>query len=198
MKPAIVVGSAPCYWQDLRNAKKAYPNAFVLVINGACVVVEEADAMLSGHITNVEKYVKTRTEQFPNRNIEVWGACSTKRLIDYRANHPVVTKWFSNSTATGATSAGKAARMLMQEGFEPVILCGCPMDSSGYFPGEEDKNYIRHNCARVGDPAQRMHSSIEKYRDKMAMLAKDEFAGRVFSMSGYTREVLGAPPGVEA
>ena len=83
---------------------------------------------------------------------------------------------------------------MLHLGYDRVILCGCPLDASGYFEGESKKGRaIGHDCRRVGDPSQNLHRTIENYRDKFAKLAKGEFKGKVFSMSGLTRKLLGEP-----
>jgi hypothetical protein len=45
----IVVGSAPSLHEDLANAKAMYPDAEVMLINGACAAIEDAEHILAGH-----------------------------------------------------------------------------------------------------------------------------------------------------
>jgi hypothetical protein len=108
-----------------------------------------------------------------------------------------VTDWHGPEFSAGATSAGKAALIGLDAlGAEKVILCGCPMDGSGYFPGESVTGAtIKHDpgCQRVGDPTKQDRTIIRRYRDTMAKLAQTTFKGRVFSMSGFTRDCLGEP-----
>jgi len=54
---AIVVGSAPCLHDDLKRALEIYPFAFIITVNGACVEVPEADAIVAGHTTKAEIFV---------------------------------------------------------------------------------------------------------------------------------------------
>lgn len=101
----------------------------------------------------------------------------------------------------GATSASKAAKLGFILGFDEVILCGCPMDQPGYFPGEA-KVPQHVSCLRIGDHGLAYNSQakvqetriIRGYREKLKILAEGEFKGRVYSMSGFTRECLGPPP----
>ncbi len=83
--------------------------------------------------------------------------------------------------------------MMLTIGHEPVILAGCPLDNSGY---SFDEAKVKHEigCRRVGDPANNTARAVINYREAMAKLAAGEFKGKVFSMSGYTRQLLGAPP----
>ena len=191
---ALVVGSAPCLREDMERALELYPFAFIATVNGACVEIEEADAMVCGHTAKSEIFVAAREGAFPDaKPIEVWANWTQRHTKGYKV-HPCVTRWFGGKVSTGATSAAKAVRMALEQDYEPVILCGCPMDNSGYFEGESVKGKgIGHDCRRVGDPDQNIHRTIQNYRDKFERLSKKEFKGKVFSMSGRTRKWLGEP-----
>lgn len=195
MNAAIVVGSAPCLHDDLKRALELYPFAFIITVNGACAEIEDADAIVAGHTAKAEKFVAARLAAFPKgKSFEVWANWVSENRQNGKFLFPSVTRWFGANVSTGATSAAKAARMALEAGYEPVILCGCPLDASGYFEGESNKGQaIGHDCRRVGDPEQDNHRTIVNYRDKFKKLAEKEFKGRVFSMSGRTREWLGEP-----
>lgn len=194
MKTAIVVGSAPCLHDDLKRALELDPFAYIVTVNGACVEVEEADAIVSGHTNKAEIFTEARRKAFPNgKQFDVF-ANWTRRSSESKREYPSVTRWFSAHCSTGATSAAKAARMMFEMGFERVILCGCPLDSSGYFEGESRKGRsISHDCRRLGDPKEAQSRAIEGYKRKFRKLAEGEFKGKVFSMSGLTRKWLGEP-----
>lgn len=194
MKTAIVVGSAPCLHDDLKRALELYPFAFICTVNGACIEIEEVDAIVAGHTNKAEIFTEARRKAFPTgKPFDVfanWAGGGKPPRHEY----PSVTKWFSKNCSTGATSAAKAARMMFEMEFEQVILCGCPLDSSGYFPGESQKGLsISHDCRRLGDPKEAQARAIEGYRRKFKKLAEGEFKGKVFSMSGLTRKWLGEP-----
>lgn len=191
------MGSAPCLHDDLKAALDLYPFAYVVTVNGAAGVVEGADAIVAGHTNKAEIFTKARRKAFPDgKPFEVFANWARPGR-EPKQEYPSVTRWFDGSVSTGATSAAKAARMLLQLGYEPVILAGCPLDSTGYFERESEFSGA-HDCRRVGDPKEAGHRSVEGYRRKFAKLAENEFKGRVFSMSGLTRKLLGAPPGVGA
>lgn len=191
---AIVVGSAPCLHDDLKRALELYPFAFVCTVNGACAEIEEVDAIAAGHTSKAEIFTEARRKAFPNgKPFEVFANCGSDSK-QFKQEFPSVTRWFSPACSTGATSAAKAARMMFEMGWGQVILCGCPLDSSGYFPGESQKGRsIGHDCRRLGDPKEAQSRAIEGYRRKFKKLADTEFKGRVFSMSGLTRDWLGEP-----
>jgi hypothetical protein len=193
----LVGGSAPCLFEDLALAREKFPGSELMLVNGACAAVENAEHVLAGHTDKAEQFARARRAAFPSAL--PWRLHATRfvRRDPDRQRFPSVTDWWGPEFSSGATSAGKAA-LIGINGLlaEMVILCGCPMDGSGYFPGESKIGAeIRHEtaCQRVGDSTKQDRTIIRRYRDTMAKLAQTTFKGRVFSMSGFTREVLGAP-----
>ncbi len=193
----LVGGSAPCLFEDLALAREKFPGSELMLVNGACVFVEDAQHVLAGHTDKAEQFARARHAAFPFAL--PWRLHATRfvRRDPDRKRFPSVTDWHPPDCSSGATSAGKAALIgLRHLGAEKVILCGCPMDGSGYIPGESEIGAKIEQMAavqRVGDPAKQDRTLIRRYRDTMAKLAQNEFKGRVFSMSGFTREVLGGP-----
>lgn len=194
MPALLVVGSAPCLHDDLKAARDLYPDAHVMLVNGACVAVEDAEHVLAGHREKAEQFAEARRNVFPNAKPWRLHANGHKLDAQRKAETPSVTDFWDKTMSTGATSIGKGVRIGFAMGYHPIVICGAPMDGSGYFPGESVAGKtIRHDCRRIGSPTHQGHRTILGYRDKFARLAKGEFAGRVFSMSGFTRECLGHP-----
>jgi hypothetical protein len=175
-----------------------------MLVNGACTAYETAEHVLAGHEEKAEFFARARRELFPKA--PPWRLHATAhphRQKACRDLFPSVTDWWPHEIGVGATSASKAAKLAFLLGFGEVILCGCPMDGSGYFVGEAD--VPQHvNCLRIGDsgmaygmqvPVQEARI-IKGYRANLKALAEGEFKGKVFSMSGFTRDCLGLPPGV--
>jgi hypothetical protein len=195
MTALFVVGSAPCLFEDLEAARKLYWDYEIMTVNGACTAVEDAQHCLSGHTNKAEVFAATRRKAFPNA--KPWRLHANWALPKHRAGqyprdeYPSVTDWWPGSMSTGATSAAKAVRIGLAMGFAPVILCGCPLDGSGYSPAEAQ---IAHDCTRVGHAGSQRAPIVESYKRKFAALAAGEFKGKVFSMSGFTRALLGGPP----
>lgn len=194
MSTMLVVGSAPCLFDDLAAAQRRCDGFETMLVNGAALAVEAAEHVLAGHTDKAEQFAAARDKAFPLAPPWLLHATYDDRKGRQPPRPSPVTNWWPQSRfSSGATSAGKAARIGLAMGFERVILCGCPMDGSGYFPGESAGIGQLRACQRIGDPKKQQASTIRRYRDKMAELAAGEFKGRVFSMSGFTREVLGAP-----
>ena len=195
MKVLLVVGSAPCLHEDLAAARARYPDAEIMLVNGACAAVEDAQHVLAGHTEKAEEFARAREQAFPFAL--PWRLHATQRAgknLIRPEEYPSVTDWWGADCTSGATSAGKAALIAFQMGFDRVILIGCPLDGSGYFVGESAGIPQLRSCQRVGDPRKQEAATIRRYKKRMAELAETTFKGRVFSMSGYTRELLGSPP----
>lgn len=197
----LVVGSAPCLFDDVAKALNLRPLASVMLVNGACTAIENAEHVLAGHEEKAEVFARERTARFPNAPYWKLHACShPHRLVTMKEMCPSVTDWHPHEIGVGATSASKAAKLAFILGATEVILCGCPMDQPGYFEGEAK---VPHHmaCQRIGDhgiakglniPVQETRI-IKAYRARLRELAQGEFKGKVFSMSGFTREQLGVP-----
>ena len=194
MTGLLIVGSAPCALEDLSKAQALYPFADIMLVNGACTLVEDADHMLAGHTAKAEEFVAARRRAFPHAGrIFVHANWASRKRPPIAASFPSVTHWWEGDVSSGATSAGKAALIGIKMGYWPIVLCGCPMDGSGYHPGEGTLTKDS-SCQRIGDPKMQERRTIKRYREQMANLARTAFLGKVFSMSGFTKKVLGAPP----
>ena len=217
MQTMLVVGSAPCLYEDVEEALKLRPLAEVMLINGACTAIEDAGHVLAGHEEKCEFFAEARKKAFPNA--KPWRLHAN--TMDHRRNEmkhlcPSVTDWWPFERGIGATSASKAAKIAKMMGFDEVILCGSPLDDSGYFEGEGKGIPQNRSCLRVGDSGFSSHITpyhtgqystapgtvmrvqeskvVQSYRTRFRQLAEGEFKNWVYSMSGFTREILGYPP----
>lgn len=187
----LVVGSAPCLFDDVERALVLRPFAALMLVNGACTAIERAEHVLSGHTDKAELFAAARRKAFPNAPTwRLHATIDSKHAAEAAKNLPSVTDWHSKEFCTGATSIAKGAKLgLIALGFDEVILCGAPMDGSGYAASEA---VVPHNCHRVGHAEKQKHRVIEGYRTKFKKFA-EAYRGRVFSMSGYTRDCTGEP-----
>ena len=193
MKVLLAAGSAPCLFADLEAARALYPGAEIMLINGACQLVEDAEHVLSGHTDKAEFFARAREKAFPLAMPWRLHATWMIRHPVPRDLYPSVTDWWGPEHSSGATSAGKAALIGLTMGFDRVVLCGCPMDGSGYVQNESEGIPQLKACQRVGDPKKQEAATIRRYKKRLAELAQTTFKGKVFSMSGYSRECLGSP-----
>jgi hypothetical protein len=188
----LVVGSAPCLFDDVQRALVLRPDAKIMLVNGACTTIENADHVLSGHTDKAELFAAARRKAFPLAPLwRLHATTDSKHAADAHKAFPSVTDWWDKSYCTGATSVAKGALIgLRALGFDEAILCGAPLDGSGYAASEA---IVPHNCHRVGDPKAQDRRQIDGYRRKFKKFA-EAHRGRVFSMSGFTRDCSGEPP----
>lgn len=195
----LVVGSAPCLFDDVERAFSLRPLAAVMLVNGACTALEHAEHVLSGHSYKAEEFAAARRKKFPGSSFLLHATITQKHLAEAGTVFPSVTTWWDKSFCHGATSISKATDIgLRGLGFDEVILCGAPLDGSGYFPGEYTKVI---DCLRIGDATSHTgwgpkrderHRVIEGYRSKFKKFVQI-FPDRIFSMSGFTHDVVGEP-----
>jgi len=198
MRVLLVVGSAPCLYADVAAARELFPGAEVMTINEAAGALEDVDHVLAGHTAKAGQFVEYRMSKFPHcKRFRVHA--NWMRLNEApRDQYPMVTDWWGGDVSSGATSAGKAIRIAQKMGFDRVVLCGCPMNNSGYFNPQDTEamqEQYRHlgKCARIGLAKDEKNRSVVRYKDTFRNLAATEWKGWVFSMSGFSRELLGAP-----
>jgi len=84
------------------------------------------------------------------------------------------------------TSGLNAVYVGLGLGYQRIILCGIPLDNEGHFfdPPWKRTNFNREVPTKRAGPNQLRFWSAAKERD---------FNGKVFSMSGRTKELLGEP-----
>lgn len=218
MNTMLVVGSAPCLHDDVAAALELRPLAEIMLINGACTAIESAEHMLAGHEEKCEFFAEARRKAFPNAPFPRYHGCTMKhRANEMKSLCPSISDWWPFEMGICSTSASKGAKIAKYHlGFEEVILCGSPLDNSGYFEGEGKGIPQNRSCLRVGDPGFSSHTTpyhtgqystqpgmpmrvqeskiVQSYRTRFKQLAEGEFKNWVFSMSGYTKQILGYPP----
>lgn len=200
MSTMLVVGSAPCLFDDVKRALAIRPFASIMLVNGACTAIENAEHVLAGHEEKAGFFAAERKRVFPAAPPwRLHACCHEKRRDMWKGLQPAVTDWWPHEKGTGATSASKAAKICFELGADEVILCGCPMNQPGYFEGEAKvpqhimcERIGDHGKSRIGIPVQETRI-VQGYRANLKKLAETEFRGKVFSMSGFTRDCLGAP-----
>ena len=188
-----------------------------MTINSACTALESIDHLLCGHEEKCGFFIEARRKAFPDAPPCAVHGCTMKhRENEMRHMFPEVTHWWPLEMGICSTSASKGAKIAKLMGFDEVILCGSPLDDSGYFPGEGKGIPQNRGCLRVGDPGFSSHTTphhtgqystqpgmpmrvqeskiVQSYRSRFRQLAEGEFKGWVFSMSGFTKDILGCPP----
>jgi hypothetical protein len=175
--PLLVVGPAPSVHEDLAAARGLYSGAKLAAVNaGAQLVV--ADFLVSQHPDILALMRDWQLRLFgarPSTHCPGGEAPRTGPAVDYC--------WIRGSS--GATSAWGAVRVGKAMGFSPIVLCGCPLTGGDGYAMPWPKGGVGTTPAKDG--------LIQSYQERLRVAAKAE-GQQVFSMSCYTRSVLGAPP----
>jgi len=179
-----VVGSAPCALDDLAEARRLGRihgwRGKVMAINEAAALVR-ADFIASLHPEHMARFRKLQQQMFPDSRFTTHAAApdAYAEAVDF----------YWRDAHSGATSAFCGVKIGQMMGFTRIILCGCPMTGGdGYAVNTRPSK----DAPRFGfcNP---VSSVVRSHRHALDDEAKTSWAKGVYSMSGYSREVLGAP-----
>lgn len=179
MTTALVLGSAACLFDDIA----AYAGAFDMVVacNGAGVLWQhDLDAWVTFHPMNWTKkgWLSRRAEAgYPQAGQLISHQNATPGVPDgTRLVHPWFPGQVEDSDLCGSSGLLAAKVALCDLGADHAVLCGIPMDERPHVGEAEpwrDGKPMRHAWLKV--PA--------------------EYHARMYSMSGWTRVLLGPPIG---
>lgn len=161
--PVLVCGNAWCLFEDLKKARKIFPEAPIIAVNGASRETP-AFMLVSQHAVNFKNARWVHSQRKINHSFSVHS----------NESHPLVQYVWNLKNCGG--SAWLARRIAGSIGFDQVILCGCPM-----VPG----NYANHRPGLLmGKPAivNELLTQIERDAD---------WHEGCYSMSGATKNILG-------
>ena len=169
-RKVLVVGSARCVWDDLSQFRHEIDvmtvNDMVIHLPGRVTHAYSNDAW------RVPPMIQARRPKF----VEQWG-----NPYGHSCNpHEGVYVWPWPGHGTSSLNAVYTALAL---GYDEVILAGVPLDDSGHY---FDPPWVKTNFTQEVKETE----SGPRYWE---MAAKKVFDGKVKSLSGRTRDLLGAP-----
>jgi hypothetical protein len=175
--PLIVVGTGRTMWADLAALDTL--DADVMAINMAGVFLPRAPQhWASLHGEKFQWWIPLMHADGVAWNERGFSAGPVMETHSYRRYPGVKHVWPDSimpPTDGGSGLAGIRAGLAM--GYAPLILAGMPIDDTGHFY----------------DPPGRALATHGMFLAVFRQAAKHEFRGRVRSMSGATRELVGAP-----
>lgn len=178
---AIVCGGAPCVFEDLAKAKAMRPDAAVLGCNYAPTMIPEIKQVWSQEASRFGRMLKHR---MPDVEIHTADTPQSGMEALYEADYC----WPELEWVCG--TSGFAAGLWAKHGLEydEVILAGVPIERS---MKEYEKSYAspfnQHNMPFAED---RLYEQWQQQIKSHKLNGKTE---GIFSMSGYTRYMLGEP-----
>jgi hypothetical protein len=171
MSTVFVLGGARCVWTDIEAAASLVQQPdTVVVVNDIGIVYPRADAWATYH---PELMAHWRAQRAANQ-LEPATSYWTTSEYPACAAYPE----FKVLPVAGGSSGLLGACVAIALGARHVILCGVPIDHGMAHWHDRDK----------GQAWAEGSSYREGWVDRKAALT-----GRVRSMSGFTRELLGAP-----
>ena len=177
---ALICGSAPTLLEEFERARARMSGASVIAVNESARVVH-ADFLMTQHPEKAGRFRKLSI----NPDLVVHTGKPRKR-----AAQPGIDVYWPDGV-TLATSGGSAIKIALKMGYSRIVLCGMPMNGGdGYFA----ESAIEQDEPRFGlEPADCDY--IQGYQKKLIEFVENnpEALERVRSMSGFTRELFGAP-----
>ena len=160
----IIMGIAPCLEDDLAAIVKKYDEYDFMAIGVDC------SDRVAFDIRHAASYHSNEFEQFRLRRSRIGGNLD---YITHSHEAPCDQKWplVAPSPHSGS-SAFLGAQAGVGMGYKKIILCGCPMTGANNDPNKKER-----------------YDTFQKGWIKFV----DMLQGRVRSMSGWTKEFLGAP-----
>lgn len=165
----IALGGADSVWRDLDQAKALLGDIRYVV--GACNdagVTYEGDLEIWAtlHPEKLKKWVDLKNFYQPASVVTSFYTHRPHRTLDF----PVTIRPEYRPGSSGMYLVDCS----LAKGFERVVLCGMPMDPVPHYFDKKNWDYAKN------------------YREAWVS-AKTEYAGKVRSMSGWTRDLLGGP-----
>ncbi len=167
--PCIVAGAAECLHDDLARAWAVYPGIPVIAVNNASRETK-AIALYSKH---PKLLIERRWIHHQKR---LFGPDFTVHGSRYDPDCPHV-QYFWEDARGGGGSAWGARKLAWLMGFDPVILCGCPLIPGPYTNGSGLGGLMNRDDV-VSDMLQQIADESEWHEG-------------AYSMSGATMDILG-------
>lgn len=190
---AILCGASPSLFEDLEAARQLRPDATILGVKYAASLVPEIEHIWTQHgemtlkiraAANRPIIVHARPKTLQTAKGTVWHIPYKKeayQAIDYI--------WPSLSYAVGSSGVAGALWARHGMGFDEVIMAGIGLSSrlATYAAGYPNKLSQGTAYART--------DQIDNWVRILRRHQEDGRTNGIFSMSGRTRDILGAPNG---
>ena len=173
----LVCGSAWTLMDDWEKGRGFFPTAPTIAVNGAAEHIP-ADFLYTQHPLKMPRWASYQRQRSTRFTTHASGSGHLQTNIGADATLHGVDYWW-DGVASGGSSVWGARRLAAALGFDTVVLCGAPLEPGVYASGMAGK---------ANTPA-----AMGRYRSEI--LRDTEYHSGVVSLSGWTREVFGAPCG---
>lgn len=195
---ALILGAAPSVFEDYAAARALRPQADVLGVNHAASVFPEIRHVWTQHqeiapdIKSKAPAVKIHARKNLTRvgtSIYFFGGKPAEvEAIDYH--------WPDLAWATGSSGFSAALWARHGLGYDEVILCGVPISTDSVRYADEYRQFSREKWGDHDEPGDKFWARPGNFNTWHARIEAHIAAGKtagISSMSGWTREKLGAP-----
>lgn len=171
MGPALVIGGADSVWDDVESALSIGEFFAVIACNDiGAAWPGELDAWVTLHPENMQGWIERRSARgYPPAKMIVYHEDK-----DGSPKPDLVTPYNWHRSHKSASSGVFAAKVAIELGHDRNVLCGVPLTPRPHFDTRGD--WLA---------AMDFHDGL--------IAAEPYLRGKVRSMSGKTREILGAP-----
>lgn len=190
MKSALVIGCASSVWDDLKAAKELATYDAIYCVKQIGIHYPEAfDVWVTLHPEAMDNYEAQRHALGLPNGYQIVAPPKGELSADHASKGNIARRvsylWHDANSNASASSGIYGAKIALADGFRKIVLAGIPMTpEGGHFMPESKtvagavrgKVWSGHNSFVVG-----MNNAIP------------HLIGKVKSMSGYTRKVLGEP-----
>lgn len=167
MLRGLVIGGADCVWDDIKAAQALFePDAYFVINDMIPLWSGPCDYVCTLHSETVSEWLRARRHNGYCDPGEVWShklSGNAKGLV----NH-ITPDWAGSSGLF-------ACKVALQEKFERIVVCGVPLVNT--------QNHIKRH--RIWNPASAFRNGWKNRKKQLTPYVK--------SMSGFTKELLGAP-----
>ena len=162
----VIVGSGRDMWQDHEKIKdKGFD---IMGVNVGGQFIPRVTHLFSWHCVQISAIAAFRKQEFYGQEF----------LTHSVRSHPGID-WVWHLSGGASMSGISAIDLCWLLGYRSIILCGVPMDDSGYFYGRPKNPEV-----------------CDKWRREEVVRLKTKFGDHVKSLSGYTKEIFGYPEGI--
>lgn len=173
-KGLVICGGARCVWEDLEPFCPHVRGGgyHIMAVNDVGMHIPlDLRHWFSNSAQELSQWVECRRNGY-NRTVLTHSLRANPGIVKY------IWPWPGHGT-----SSLNAVYTGLRMGYDPIILCGVPLDDSGHY---FDPPWVKTNFAREV-PAN--NENLKWWSNA----AEKVFEGKVKSMSGRTRDVLGSP-----
>lgn len=174
MKAVAVIGCSPDWEADFNKLKEICSNLIIVAVGLDCPYKGRVDYFATLHIEDIIVYYDKRQKEGLNTDYKV--IAHTNDFIKYEKEHRKKVAYnrikidiVCPYEPPSGSSALLATNAMIKEGFDKIVLCGCPLEGMN----KTKQSYVQ----------------FQKGWKKHRALLGD----KVRSMSGWTRELLGEP-----